>query len=149
MSIEQDIKQSKFESEYEKAAVNILFTGSWLAHTNSTRLKKYGITAEQYNVLRILRGSYPKSLMLAEVTARMIDKSSNCTRLVEKLRQKGFLKREVCENSRRQVDITILDSGLALLKKIDGEADQWLDTLKNITKSEAQELNRMLDKLRG
>jgi len=67
---------------------------------------------------------------------------------VEKLRQKGLLKREVCESSRRQVDITILDNGLALLRKIDAEAGQWLDTLKNITKSEAQELNRILDKLR-
>ncbi len=149
MSIEQAIKQEKFGNEYEKAAINILFTGSWLSHTNSTRLKKHGITPEQYNVLRILRGSHPKSLMLAEVTARMVDKSSNCTRLVEKLRQKGYLKREVCENSRRQVDITILDSGLALLKKVDAEAEQWLNTLKNITKSEAQELNRILDKLRG
>ena len=149
MSIEQDIKQAKFDNEYEKAAVNILFTGSWLSNINSVRLKKHGITPEQYNVLRILRGSHPKSMMLAEVTARMIDKSSNCTRLVEKLRKKGLLKREICENSRRQVDITILDSGLALLRKVDVEAGQWLDTLKNIPKSEAQELNRILDKLRG
>ncbi len=149
MSIEQDIKQEKFGNEYDKAAVNILFTGSWLSHINSIRLKKYGITPEQYNVLRILRGSHPGSLMLAEVTARMIDKSSNCTRLVEKLRQKGYLKREVCKNSRRQVDITILDRGLALLKKVDAETESWLNTLKNITKSEAQELNRILDKLRG
>ena len=149
MSIEQAIKQGKFDNEYEKGAVNILFTGSWLSNINSTRLKKHGITPEQYNVLRILRGSHPESMMLSHVTARMIDKSSNCTRLVEKLRQKGLLKREICENSRRQVDITILDSGLSLLRKIDAEAGQWLDTLKNITKSEAQELNRILDKLRG
>ena len=149
MSIEQDIKQEKFGNEYDKAAVNILFTGSWLSHINSIRLKKYGLTPEQYNVLRILGGSHPGSLMLAEVTARMIDKSSNCTRLVEKLRQKGYLKREVCENNRRQVDITILDRGLALLKKVDAETESWLNTLKNITKSEAQELNRILDKLRG
>jgi len=149
MSIEQAIKQERFGNEYEKAAVNILFTGSWLANRNSARLKKHGITPEQYNVLRILRGSHPKSRMLAEVTARMIDKSSNCTRLVEKLRQKGLLKREICETNRRQVDITILDNGLALLRKIDSEAQQWLSSLKNITKAEAQELNRILDKLRG
>src|SRR5258706_421633 len=126
-----------------------VMTATWLSNINSTRLKKHGITPEQYNVLRILRGSHPKSLMLSEVTARMIDKSSNCTRLVEKLRQKGYLKREICKSSRRQVDITILESGLALLKKIDAEADQWLSALKNIAKSEAQELNRILDKLRG
>src|SRR4029077_18802647 len=102
MSLEQDIKQEKFQNDHEKATVNILFTGSWLYNINAVRLKKHGITPEQYNVLRILRGSHPKSMMLAEVTARMIDKSSNCTRLVEKLRQKGLLKRDICENNRRQ-----------------------------------------------
>ena len=148
MSLEADIKQEKFQNEYEKATVNILFTGSWLYNINAVRLKKHVITPEQYNVLRILRGSHPKSMMLAEVTARMIDKSSNCTRLVEKLRQKGLLKRDICENNRRQVDIIITEKGLQVLKKVDSEAESWLESLKNITKSEAQELNRILDKLR-
>src|SRR6187399_2817650 len=94
MSIEQDIKQEKFESEFHKAAVNILFTSGWLYNANATRLKPHGITPEQYNVLRILRGSHPKPIMLAEITCRMIDKSSNATRLVEKLRQKGLAKRD-------------------------------------------------------
>lgn len=149
MSLEQDIKQEKFSSEFEKAAVNVLFTSSWLYQRNAARLKKLGITPEQFNVLRILRGHHPGSMMLADITARMIDKSSNCTRLVEKLRQKGLVKRETCESSRRQVDITILDKGLALLKKVDAESDEWLKTLKNVTRAEAQELNRILDKLRG
>jgi DNA-binding MarR family transcriptional regulator len=149
MSIEQDIKQEKFASEFEKAAVNILFTGSWLHNLNAVRLKNHDITPEQYNVLRILRGSHPKPVMLAGITARMIDKSSNATRLVEKLRQKGLLKREICENNRRQVDILITEKGLSLLKKIDGEAEGWLEQLKNISKADAQELNRILDKLRG
>ena len=149
MALEQDIKQEKFNSEFEKAAINILFTGSWLHNRNAGRLKAHDITPEQYNVLRILRGSHPKALMLAEVTCRMIDKSSNATRLVEKLRQKGLLKREICENNRRQVDISITDKGLAALKKIDIEAESWIESLKIISKSEAQELNRILDKLRG
>lgn len=149
MALEQDIKQEKFNSEFEKAAINILFTSSWLHNRNAGRLKAHEITPEQYNVLRILRGSHPKALMLAEVTCRMIDKSSNATRLVEKLRQKGLLKREICENNRRQVDISITDKGLAALKKIDIEAESWIESLKIISKSEAQELNRILDKLRG
>jgi DNA-binding MarR family transcriptional regulator len=148
MSIEHDIQQEKFTNEFDKAVVNILFTGSWLHNLNTLRFKSHAITPEQYNVLRILRGSYPKSLMLSEITARMIDKSSNCTRLVEKLRQKGFLKREICENNRRQVDIIITEKGLSLLRKIDTESERWLQTLKNISKAEAQELNRILDKLR-
>jgi DNA-binding MarR family transcriptional regulator len=149
MSLEQDIWQEKFESEFHKAAVNILFTSGWLYHINSLRLKSHGVTPEQYSVLRILRGSHPKALMLAEITCRMIDKSSNATRLVEKLRQKNLVRRDVCENNRRQVDIVITPKGLEVLGKIDKESDDWISTLKNISKSEAQELNRILDKLRG
>ena len=149
MSIEEDIKQEKFESEFQKVAVNLLFTSSWLYNINAVHLKTHAITPEQYNVLRILRGSHPKALMLAEVTRRMIDKSSNATRLVEKLRQKGLVKREICEGNRRQVDIIITSKGLGLLAKIDKESESWQATLKGITKSEARELNRILDKLRG
>lgn len=149
MSLEKEIKQEKFQNEFEKVAVNILFTASWLYNMNAARLKPHAITPEQYNVLRILRGSHPKALMLADVTCRMIDKNSNATRLVEKLRQKGLLKREICENNRRQVDISITEKGLLTLKKVDAEAESWVETLKGITKTEALELNRILDKLRG
>ena len=149
MGIEQDIKQSKFQSDHEKAAVNILLTSSWLYNLNAARLKPYDITPEQFNVLRILRGSHPKTMMLADITCRMIDKSSNATRLVEKLKQKGFVSREICENNRRQVDISITERGLNVLKKIDSDDANWLKLLKNITRGEAQELNRILDKLRA
>ena len=149
MSLENDIKQDKFHSEYQKMAINIMFTSSWLYNGNSARLKAHGITPEQYNVLRILRGSHPQKLRLADITSRMIDKSSNATRLVEKLRQKALVTREICEANRRQVDITITAKGLALLKKVDSEADQWIQTLKNVSQAEARELNRILDKLRG
>jgi DNA-binding MarR family transcriptional regulator len=148
-SIEEEIKQhKKFESEYEKAAVNIMFTSGWLYNINAGRMKKHDITPEQYNVLRILRGSHPKPLMLSDVTCRMLDKSSNATRLVEKLRVKGYVKRELCESNRRQVDIIITDKGLSLLNKLDDESAEWKESLKGITKAEAQELNRILDKLR-
>ena len=148
MSLEQDIKQEKFADEHEKAVINILFTASWLYNRNASRLRVHDITPEQYNVLRILRGSHPRALMLADVTSRMIDKSSNATRLVEKLRQKGLLRREICESNRRQVDIMITDQGLALLKGIDEEAAVWLESLRIISKDDAKELNRILDKLR-
>lgn len=149
MSLEKDIRQEKFTNEYEKVVVNVLYTSGWLYNTNATRLKPHGITPEQYNVLRILRGSHPKALMLADITSRMIDKNSNATRLVEKLRQKGLLKREICEGNRRQVDIFITDKGLSLLKQVDEERENWLTLMKGLSKTEAQELNRLLDKLRG
>ena len=149
MALEQDIRQEKFENEFHKTALNILFTSSWLYNLNALRLKPFGITPEQFNVLRILRGSHPKALMLADITCRMIDKNSNATRLVEKLRQKGFLERTVCEGNRRQVDIKITSRGLKLLESIDKESSGWTATLKNISKAEAQDLNKILDKLRG
>jgi DNA-binding MarR family transcriptional regulator len=136
-------------SEHHKVAINILCTASWIHTGDSARLKKHAITPEQYNVLRILRGSHPNKLMLAEITNRMIDKSSNATRLVEKLRQKSLVKREVCEANRRQVEISITDKGLTLMKEVDAEEHKWVETLKNISKSEAAELNKLLDKLRG
>jgi len=149
MGIEQDLKQEKFSDEYEKMVVNILFTGSWLANLNATRLKPFGITPEQYNVLRILRGSHPKPMMLADITCRMIDRNSNATRLVEKLRQKNLVNREVCGSNRRQVDISVTGAGLDVLGKIDEGRDNWLENLKAIPKAEVKELNNMLDKLRG
>lgn len=149
MGLEQDLKQERFTNEYEKMVVNILFTGSWLANLNASRLKPFGLTPEQYNVLRILRGSHPKPMMLADITSRMIDRNSNATRLVEKLKQKGFVNREICKTNRRQVDISVTDAGLEVLRKIDEGLDQWLENLKTIPKDEAEELNSMLDKLRG
>jgi DNA-binding MarR family transcriptional regulator len=148
-TIESEVKQEKFQSEFQKAAVNILFTGSWLYNLNVTFLKTFDVTPEQFNVLRILRGSHPKPMMLADITCRMIDKNSNATRLVEKLRVKGLVKREICKNNRRQVDISITDKGLMLLTKIDRSSDAWQSTLKNLTKAEAQQLNFLLDKLRS
>ena len=149
MSLEQAIRQQKFDSEFHKTAVNILFTSSWLYNLNALRLKPYDITPEQFNVLRILRGSHPKALMLADITCRMLDKNSNATRLVEKLRQKGLVSRTVCENNRRQVDISITPKGIRALGSIDKDSKGWQEVLGNISKAEAQELNRVLDKLRG
>jgi DNA-binding MarR family transcriptional regulator len=149
MGLEKDLKQERFDNVYEKMVVNILFTGSWLSNLNAARLKPFGLTPEQYNVLRILRGSHPKPMMLADITSRMIDRNSNATRLVEKLKSKGFVNREICETNRRQVDISITESGLNVLAKIDEGLDQWLENLKTIPQSEVEELNSVLDKLRG
>jgi len=149
MHIEDEIKQGKeFTSEYEKLAINILFTASWLDSKNIQRFKPFGISPQQYNVLRILRGSNPKPLMLGDIASRMIDKNSNTTRLVEKLRLKNFVKREVCENNRRQVDISITRQGITLLAAIDIDAENWIKILKNIDLQKAITANQLLDSLR-
>ena len=149
MKIEEEIKQEKqFADEYEKGVVNILYTSSWLYNLNATRLKEYDVTPEQFNVLRILRGSYPKPMMLNDISGRMLDKSSNATRLVEKLRQKGLVKREICPANRRQVDIIITEAGLGILTAIDNGCQEWMKSIKNLTATEASELNLILDKMR-
>lgn len=148
MPLEEEVKQSKFSSEHQKALVNILFTGSWLNGRNTSYFKKFNISPEQFNVLRILRGSHPKPMRLADVADRMIEKNSNCTRLVEKLKQKGLVDRQLCESNRRQVDISITPKGLKLLEKIDSDNNQLVSFQKSISKTEAEELNRILDKLR-
>ena len=149
MPLEEDIKQTKFDNEFQKMAINIMFTSSWLNSGNTIRLKPHDITPEQYNVLRILRGSHPKKMMLSEITSRMIDRSSNCTRLVEKLRLKKLVSREICKDNRRQVDISITTKGLGVLKKVDSDSDRWIASLSSVSLAEAKELNRVLDKLRG
>lgn len=148
MSIENAIQQKKFNSEYEKAVINILYTASWLDGLTIQTLKPYGISPQQYNVLRILRGSHPKVVRLADITERMLDKNSNATRLVEKLRQKNYLQREVCPSNRRQVDISITKKGMDLLAEIDSITYSWIDPVKMLSKTEAQQLNILLDKLR-
>ena len=149
MILEEAIRQRKFSSDFEKAVINIFYTASWLEGKNIQRLKPFGISPQQFNVLRILRGSDPSPLRLTDITERMIDKNSNATRLVEKLRQKSFLKREVCKTNRRQVDIRITPKGMDLLKQIDEQNEEWLKSVRTIQKSEAMELNRILDKMRS
>ena len=149
MKIEDEIKQTKkFKSEHQKLLVNIMFTSSWLYRMHGQFLKSYGISPEQFNVLRILRGQHPKCANNQLITERMIDKSSNCSRIVEKLKQKGFVDRKENKDDRRHVDITITQKGLTLLEKIDVE-NNIENFQKSLTAKEAEQLNDLLDKLRG
>lgn len=150
MRIEDELKQlKKFTSEHEKLVVNILFTASWLESLSIQRFKPFGISPQQYNVLRILRGSAPNAVMLGEIACRMIDKNSNATRLVEKLRIKGFVKREICSSNRRQVDIIITKKGLELLEEIDVNTHNWNDSLLKLPQPDAILMNDFLDKMRS
>lgn len=149
MTLEEEIKQSRFPNEVEKALINVLFTANHLYSHNLKRFKPHGVSPEQYNVLRILRGSHPKKLRLADIAGRMLDRNSNATRLVEKLRLKDFVTRENCPVDRRQVDIGITDKGLEVLSRIDVESKLWFDTQQHISQEEAQTLNTLLDKMRG
>lgn len=150
MRLEEEIVQKKFKSETQKAVVNIIFTSNWLNGIHHAYIKPFGLTQQQYNILRILRGQSPKPATIRLLTERMLDKMSNASRLVEKLRQKDLVERVICENDRRQVNVSITQKGLDLLKEMDGVMDGISNEfLGAITDEEALELNRILDKMRG
>lgn len=148
MKIEEEIK-GKFKDEYHKAMVNIIYTNGWISNLNLQVLKPFGISMQQYNVLRILRGQYPNPAMLSLIQERMLDKSSNATRLVEKLRLKGLVERSLCENNRRKVDILITQEGLDLLKAADLKMEESHKVVEErITPEEAATLNELLNRIR-
>lgn len=150
MEIEKEIKQTvKFSSEYQKLTVNILYTASWIGVMHSRNLKPFGLTTQQFNLLRILRGQHPKPATVNMLIERMIDKSSNASRLVDRLQEKGLVNRCTSDSDKRSVNVQITDNGLERLKQIDDQALVFEETLRTLSKDEARELNRLLDKLRG
>jgi DNA-binding MarR family transcriptional regulator len=149
MEIGKEIKQSKFKNEYHKMFINILFTSGWLAAKDSAHLKPYGISTQQFNILRILRGQHPKPATVNLLIDRMFDKNSNASRLVEKLRLKKFVERATCPDDRRAVNVIITQKGLELLAEIDKQETSFLKELKNLSEKEAEQMNLLLDKLRG
>src|SRR3989339_1932793 len=107
MKLEEEIKQSKFRNEYHKLAVNIMYSYGWLMNLQAKLFIKYDITGNQFNILRILRGQYPNPATVNLLKERMLDKMSDASRLVERLRIKGFIKRDLKPNDRRCVDVII------------------------------------------
>ncbi len=149
MKLEEEIVQQKFESGYHKAAVNIFFTSNWLANLHSDVFKPYNITLPQFNILRILRGKYPDVVNLKLIKKRMIDKMSDVSRLIERLREKGFVDRKTCESDRRHIDVCITPKGLDLLKSLDEDLEEINKKFSTLNDAEVETLNNLLDKLRG
>jgi DNA-binding MarR family transcriptional regulator len=148
MEIGKEIKQEKFKNEHQKMLINILFTSSWLSSKHACTLKPYGISVQQYNLLRILRGQYPTPVTINLLIDRMLDKNSNASRLVEKLRLKKLVERAICENDRRAVNVVITEKGLALLTELDRQEESFLKELKSLSSKVAELLSALLDKLR-
>ncbi|MBE2189592.1 MAG: MarR family transcriptional regulator [Desulfobulbaceae bacterium] len=148
MKLEDEIKQSKFKSEHHKMVLNIIFTAHWVELQNTRMLKPFGISPQQFNILRILRGQYPNPASITLLQDRMMDKMSNASRLVEKLRIKGYIERIQCEEDRRQCDVFISKKGLEILKELDEIIDKQNETFEELTHEEAKIVNELLDKLR-
>jgi len=147
--IEDAIQQKEFKNPFTKAVVNLLYTHSYLVTAQNGLLKPHDLSPEQYNVLRILRGQNGVPTTVSSIQDRMLNKMSNASRLVEKLKSKDLVKREECPSDRRQVDILITDKGLQLLEILEKQVDESHKNFLHLNEEEVNLLNDLLDKLRG
>ncbi|MDX1909184.1 MAG: MarR family transcriptional regulator [Bacteroidia bacterium] len=148
MRIEQEIQTEHFSSELQKTQLNILFTASWLRARINQALKPWKLSHEQFNVLRILRGADPAPLCVRDITARMLDRNSNTTRILDKLALKGLISRAQADTDRRELDIRITSQGLSLLDQMDQAGVLQQIHQAGISGQEAHLLGVLLDQMR-
>ena len=148
MGIEKDIQQSCFRNEFQKMGINLIYTANWLNEKIAHILSNEEITQQQYNILRILRGS-ACPLSTLKIRERMLDKMSDTSRIVDRLIAKGLVEKTACLKDKRLVDITISKKGLVLVDKLDQFNDQIDAVLKGVDEKEAQTINQLLDKIRA
>lgn len=148
MKIEEEIHQKQFRNEHQKAAVNLIYTHSWLTTRIKQFLSRHGITMQQFNVLRILRGQHPGSISTSVIRDRMLDHNSDASRIVDRLHRQELVEKEPCPSDRRLVDVRISDKGLKLLNTIDQQQEQIDNFLGMLSEQEARTLNQLLDKAR-
>lgn len=148
MGIEQDIQQAKFRNSYQKAAINLIYTLSWIRERTRVIFEAEDITPQQFNILRILRGSFPQPLSTLQIRERMLEKMSDTSRIVDRLIAKGLVKKLTCKNDRRLVDVIITDKGKKLLERLDTRQDEIDGVLGNLSDAEATLLSELLDKIR-
>lgn len=148
MRIEKEIHQDKFRSSKQKAMLNIMFTYGWINERIKNFLAPEDVTPQQYNILRILRGSFPKPLSTMQIRERMLDKMSDTSRIVDRLLAKELVTKVICTKDRRLVDVTISEKGQDLLQRLDAEATKLDDIFKNLDDEDAEVVSNLLDKLR-
>ena len=148
MSIEKDISQSKFRNEYQKTAINLIYTYNWMHEKMKDFFDREKITGQQFNILRILRGA-GKPISTLQIRQRMLDKMSDTSRIVDRLILKGLAKKIVCPNDKRLVDVSITDKGKKLLEKMEQYEPEMDAIFENLSTSEAKTLNTLLDKIRS
>jgi len=147
MKIEDEI-QSKFRNEKHKAMVNLQFTELAISNKLGEVFKKYNISLQQFNVLRILRGQYPNSASIGLIKERMMDKNSDVSRIIDRLKRKKLVARKECKFDRRQKDVTISEAGLKLLETMDKDVSSMEKIMSSISDDDAIKLNAILDEIR-
>ena len=148
MKIEDEIKQPKFRDAYQKAVINLLYTANWLQSKNQEFFKSYGITANQFNILRILKGQHPNSISATEIKSRLLDKNSDVSRLLDRLIIKKLIMKQIRPKDKRAFDVLITEEGLEVLKSMDKLLPQR-DRIISLSEEEAVQLSNLLDKSRG
>jgi DNA-binding MarR family transcriptional regulator len=147
LGLEKDINQTNFRNDHQKGIINLIYTYNWLNEKMKKVFDKEGITSQQFNILRILRGA-GKPISTLQIRERMLDKMSDTSRIVDRLVLKGLAVKTVCRNDKRLVDVSISIKGRKLLEKID-QFDQQMDAIfGNLSQAEAKSLNKLLDKIR-
>jgi DNA-binding MarR family transcriptional regulator len=148
MKIEDEIKQQKFKTPHQKAVLNLIYTTSWMQGRQKDIFKTFNITLQQFNILRILRGQHPNSTSATEIKARMLDKNSDVSRLLDRLLAKKVITKRVSPNDKRAADVNLTEEGLELLRAIDKKQNQ-IDNVLLLSEEEALMLSDLLDKSRG
>jgi MarR family transcriptional regulator, 2-MHQ and catechol-resistance regulon repressor len=148
MGIEKDIQQLKFRNPRQKAGINLIYTLAWMREKTKAIFDSEDITPQQFNILRILRGSFPDPLSTLQIRERMLEKMSDTSRIVDRLITKGLVKKITCKNDRRLVDVIITDKGKKMLERLDTRQDEIDGVLGNLSEKDANILSDLLDKLR-
>lgn len=148
MKIEEAIQQKKFKNPHQKAVINLIYTANWLQNKHQGFFKSFGITGQQFNILRVLKGQHPKSISATEIKARLLDQNSDVSRLLDRLASKGIVIKKTCTLDKRAYDVFITVQGLDLLKEID-KGQKHIDHVLSLSEDEATQLSDLLDKCRS
>ena len=148
MKIEDEIQQKAFHSAHQKAVVNLIYTSNWLIGTHQKFLSVFGLTTQQFNILRILRGQHPNGVSATTIKQRMLDRNSDVSRLLDRLVKKELIVKKSCPSDKRATDVFITDRGLKVLEDINKERHR-IDNVLSLTESEAELLSDLLDRARS
>ena len=148
MSLGRKINQNKFRNERQKSIINLVYSYNWLMEHTKSFLDSENITPQHFNILRILRGAYPKPLSTLQIRERMLDKMSDTSRIVDRLIVKALATKRVCPSDRRMVDVIITEKGRKLLEKLDERSNEMESVMAELSDADLKTLNRLLDKMR-
>ena len=148
MKLEEALKMMRFSSQKHKAGLNLLYTAWWLKTIISKELKIVGLTHEQYNVLRILKGKYPEAMCVKDIGCRMIEPNSNVPRIIDRLVVKKFVGRSNSEIDKRETVITLTGKGIDILLAANQKVNNLFEGTVTIGEDEAIQLNLLLEKMR-